>query len=1182
MLYENRNRGRISDDYENPTTGTVLASNNEPNKNYGIQMQELASNNVMYPEEWEAQNKTLELKVLKRHCNEWSEVARKFHATLPQTSIVKIERIQNKWLWEKYYQHCDRMKRKNEGVINEKLLFHGTRNTPPSSIYKDEEGFDMRFGRAGMWGTGNYFAVNASHSDDYAHRLPDGTHQMFLAKVLTGRSIELQPDSTLRLPPPRQGNLRYDTVNGETNGSQVFITYSSDKAYPFYLITYSGRYPDEWEQQDKELELKLLTRHSNEWSQVNQKFQATLPKQYIVKIERIQNKQLWGKYDQHCKRMKKKNGGLINEKLLFYGSKNTPPSDIYNDEEGFNMKFSRAGMWGAGNYFAANASYSDDFAHCLLDGTKQMFLAKVLTGRSIELQPDSTLSMPPVIPHAAGNLRCDTVNGQTNGSQVFVTYSNDKAYPFYLITYVKMYPDEWEPQKDKLELKLLDRDSTEWASVAERFHSTLLLTSIVKIERIQNMRLWEKYYQQCEGMKRSNNGVINEELLFHGTRNNPPSVIYKDEEGFNMKFSSKGMWGNGNYFAVNADFSDNHAHYLLDGTQQMFLAKVLTGRTIELQPDKSLRLPPVTQGNLRYDTVNGYTNGSQVFVTYSSDKAYPFYLITYGEIYPEEWEPQNKELELKLLDRHSIEWSKVSEKFLCTLSLKYVVKIERIQNKQLWEKYYHHREIIKGKTDGVIDEKLLFHGTGKTPPSDMYQDGDMRFNKAGMQGNRNYFTLNAWYSEKNAHHLPDGTKQMFLSKVLTSSGCSSRLPSDSAFHIAPTATKTAMRFGRTKRSQVFITHSSDNIYPFYLITYNEIYPEEWEAQNRESELKLLDKDSTEWSKVAQQFLATLPLTNIVKIERIQNKWLWEKYYQHCEGMKRKNEGAIDEKLLFYGTRDTSPKDIYEYEEGFDMRFSKAGMWGNGNYFAANASYFVNHAHAYALPDGTRQLLLAKVLTGNSIELQPDSTISVPPIIQPAVKENLRYDTVNGYDDGTQIYVTYCNDKAYPFYLITYGNHKIHSDPGKEEPQSKVYPNEWEPQNDEVELKELKKYSPEWLKVSKQFHATLPQKYIVKIERIQNKWLWEKYYLHRNRMKRKNDGVINEEQLFHGTRETLPSVIYEDEEGFDMRCGRKGMWGNGNYFAVKASYSHDYAHRLPDGTRQMFLAKVLTGRSVFLH
>ena len=207
-------------------------------------MNELASNAVenILPDEWEPQNEDIELKLLVKSSAEWLKVSEPFLATLPSKHIIKIQRIQNKWLWEKYYQHRERMKTKNESVINEKLLFHGTRNTPPSDIYQDEEGFDMRFSNAGMWGMGNYFAVNASYSDGYAHHLSDGTWQMFLAKVLTGHSITLESDSTLRMPPIKepsaQRKIRYDTVTGCTQGSQVYIAYSNDKAYPFYLISY--------------------------------------------------------------------------------------------------------------------------------------------------------------------------------------------------------------------------------------------------------------------------------------------------------------------------------------------------------------------------------------------------------------------------------------------------------------------------------------------------------------------------------------------------------------------------------------------------------------------------------------------------------------------------------------------------------------------------------------------------------------------------------------------------------------------------------------------------------------------------------------------------------------------------------------------------------------------------------
>ena len=136
------------------------------------------------------------------------------------------------------------MARKNNGAVNEKDLFHGTRSADPSLIYKGEEGFDMRFSAQGMWGTGCYFAVNASYSHSYSYRLSDGSHQMFLAKVLTGDSADIPSDRSLRMPPKKSdvsaffGENRYDTVTGVTGGSRVYITYKNDKAYPFYLITY--------------------------------------------------------------------------------------------------------------------------------------------------------------------------------------------------------------------------------------------------------------------------------------------------------------------------------------------------------------------------------------------------------------------------------------------------------------------------------------------------------------------------------------------------------------------------------------------------------------------------------------------------------------------------------------------------------------------------------------------------------------------------------------------------------------------------------------------------------------------------------------------------------------------------------------------------------------------------------
>ena len=199
------------------------------------------------PPEWKPQSKTTELFTVAPGTPEWFHVVNKFKQTLPQARITSVLRIQNTWLWDRYVQHRKRLRLKNSGVVNEIELFHGTSNNDPKLIYEGEDGFDMRYSAQGMWGVANYFAVNASYSHQYAHIInrTTGQKEMFLVKVLTGDSYKCAPIPTLRMPPPKPssggpGQLRtkFDTVTGTTKGSQVFMTYDNEKAYPAYLIQY--------------------------------------------------------------------------------------------------------------------------------------------------------------------------------------------------------------------------------------------------------------------------------------------------------------------------------------------------------------------------------------------------------------------------------------------------------------------------------------------------------------------------------------------------------------------------------------------------------------------------------------------------------------------------------------------------------------------------------------------------------------------------------------------------------------------------------------------------------------------------------------------------------------------------------------------------------------------------------
>ena len=201
------------------------------------------------PAHWRQQSEEVMLDVVRPHSTEWNDEVESFRKTLRGATIVRLERIQNKWLWERYCFAKKRMLKTNKGHVNEKHLFHGTRRTQPEKVFRSEKGVDFRFSREGLWGTGSYFAVNASYSDAYAYSTPGGINekQIFICKVLTGDSYNAgtNKDPTLRQPPLKSGyrselfdEERYDSVKGYTNESHVYVVYDHEKVYPAYLVTY--------------------------------------------------------------------------------------------------------------------------------------------------------------------------------------------------------------------------------------------------------------------------------------------------------------------------------------------------------------------------------------------------------------------------------------------------------------------------------------------------------------------------------------------------------------------------------------------------------------------------------------------------------------------------------------------------------------------------------------------------------------------------------------------------------------------------------------------------------------------------------------------------------------------------------------------------------------------------------
>ena len=197
------------------------------------------------PDEWEPQTSDMELTLVRQNSQKWNNIVGMVHETIPAAQVTQIHCVQNRQLWEKYTLERNHMENRNNGIVNEKLLFHGTRKNDPKTVALSLRGIDFRFSRRDhqlLWGQGAYFAVKASYSDRYSYiNLAINARQIIIAKVLTGHSCLLKnSDPRLTHPPPlfHGSNLLYDTVCGHNAGSDIYVVYDQDRSYPAYIITY--------------------------------------------------------------------------------------------------------------------------------------------------------------------------------------------------------------------------------------------------------------------------------------------------------------------------------------------------------------------------------------------------------------------------------------------------------------------------------------------------------------------------------------------------------------------------------------------------------------------------------------------------------------------------------------------------------------------------------------------------------------------------------------------------------------------------------------------------------------------------------------------------------------------------------------------------------------------------------
>ncbi|CAC5424291.1 Protein mono-ADP-ribosyltransferase PARP15 [Mytilus coruscus] len=199
------------------------------------------------PLSWEKMGDKENLKViqLKPTDQEYQDVSQKFIATSGGTKVtfVKIERIQNKTLYQQFVAKKKSMDATNPKTVNnEKQLWHGFSVDALDSI--NRYGFNRSYcgKNAVAFGAGVYFAVEVRYSiqDTYSRPDPSGHKRMYLCRVLTGEFCT--GVAGMRVPPakpsPAGSHILYDSVTNDMNNQIMYIIFHDSQAFPEYLVTF--------------------------------------------------------------------------------------------------------------------------------------------------------------------------------------------------------------------------------------------------------------------------------------------------------------------------------------------------------------------------------------------------------------------------------------------------------------------------------------------------------------------------------------------------------------------------------------------------------------------------------------------------------------------------------------------------------------------------------------------------------------------------------------------------------------------------------------------------------------------------------------------------------------------------------------------------------------------------------
>nr|XP_027213060.1 poly [ADP-ribose] polymerase 12-like isoform X1 [Penaeus vannamei] len=168
-------------------------------------------------------NQTHSLQHLDASSSEYLDIARLVRMTLPTLNIVRIQRLQNPYLWRLFqYKIAHLSCSFNENQMNVQKLFHAVDPLHIDTICK--ENFDWRQAKTTTqkFGRGAYFSNRACVTRNSCTPNREGRFFLFVAQVIVGDVEKGSPELT-RPPFNAATNTLYDTTVDDVHNTTIFV-----------------------------------------------------------------------------------------------------------------------------------------------------------------------------------------------------------------------------------------------------------------------------------------------------------------------------------------------------------------------------------------------------------------------------------------------------------------------------------------------------------------------------------------------------------------------------------------------------------------------------------------------------------------------------------------------------------------------------------------------------------------------------------------------------------------------------------------------------------------------------------------------------------------------------------------------------------------------------------------------